>query len=348
MRSLAGFRMWLVLVGCADTFVEAPLSDARLAGRALEEGTPDALGVVAMLNDPGTTVTVLDVDAGLDVRAARNLIAHRDGGDPFDSVAEIDAVPRVGEATLALLVDFARAGGWVTDDTLYGVVEGVTLSRDEAAAALRIANTAGLEVLDIDVALDARAAQGLVAQRPFATVEEVALVPYVGATALGRLVDWGLAHPAAILDEDTALATLDGAVDGLWFMSESDYPLVPWSVVGTGPLAADEVKTALASVYVPEPGRPGLDALTVEESTLGWVFDRTTVVQEGWDPSQLEALPQWQAVRDVFEIGLRDPQVFRLGVPNSFGDLTGAIDVFVLGTTSDGVLVGIRTVSVET
>lgn len=340
--------MWVFLVGCADGLVDAPVSDAQVSGRALEEGTPDALGVVAMLNDPGTTVAVLDIDAGLDVRAARNLVAHREGGDPFDSVAEIDAVPQVGESALAKLVDWARAEGWVTDDDLYGVVEGVALTRDEAAAALRVANTSDLETLDRDVALDARAAANLVDLRPFATLEDVALVPYVGAAAIGHLVDWGMAHPAVILDADGALAALDSAVDGLWFTSESDYPLVVWTLDATGPVALGDAKDVLAPVFVPVPGRPGLEALTVEESTVGWVFDRTTVPEDWWEPSQLEAMPQWQAVRDVFDSGLRDPQVFRIGEQNAFGILSGAIHVFVLGTTSDGVLVGIRTVSVET
>ena len=78
------------------------------------------------------------------------------------------------------------------------------------------------------------------------------------------------------------------------------------------------------------------------------MFDRFTIAEDWWEPSQIADQPQWQAVRDVFEQELLNPQVFRFGIPNSRGDLTGAIDVYVFGTTSDGFLVGLRTVAVET
>ena len=159
------------VLGCGEVLVGAPVVDDGVSVRVLEEGTPESLGVVALLDDPGTTVTVLDVDAKLDARAARNLVAHRDGGDWFDSIAEVDAVPYVGDATLQLLVDFAVAGGWVGDDALYGVVEGIALTVDEAASALSVANRESLETLDLDVALDARAARNLVDGRPFASLK---------------------------------------------------------------------------------------------------------------------------------------------------------------------------------
>ena len=52
-------------------------------------------------------------------------------------------------------------------------------------------------------------------------------------------------------------------------------------------------------------------------------------------------------LRDVFEGPLESVTVWRFGRRNSSG-LTGDIDVFVVGVTADGDLVGFSTVSVET
>ena len=145
------------------------------------------------------------------------------------------------------------------------------------------------------------------------------------------------------------MAALEIAVDGLWFLSESDYPLEVWEIPApSGPVDASNVADVLAPVYVPREDRPGLDERTVEVSSLAWMFDRFTVPKDWWEPEQLEAMAQWQSVRDVFEQDLAEPQVFRLGMPSSGGELMGDIDVFVFGRTEDGRLVGVRTVAVET
>ena len=69
------------------------------------ESTPEAFGVLALLNDANTTLDILDDNAALDSRAARSLIAHRNGPDRtyltaddnrFDSMAEVDDQYYVG------------------------------------------------------------------------------------------------------------------------------------------------------------------------------------------------------------------------------------------------------------
>lgn len=343
-----------LLFACASDPADVEARDATAL--ALVDGTPEALGVLAMLDDATTTVDVLDVDARLDARAARNLVAHRDGpdgrrgtldDDRFDDVAEVDAVAYVGDATLQLLVDFARAGGWIpAGDDFYGVVEGVTLTKDEAAAALRVANGATFEVLDLDVGLDVRAATGIVDGRPFDTLEDVALVSYVGATAVRDLVDYGVAHPVVLLDADGALTALELASAGLWFTSESDYPVEAFVVPG-GALDAATATTVLAPAFVQRPGQPPLEDLEAEEVPVAWFFDRYTVAQDWWEPERHEVAPRWQALRDVVELQLEDARVYRLGVYQG-RNLSGQIDVFVVGRTADGAWAGVRTVSVET
>lgn len=68
------------------------------------------------------TFAQLDKDVALSSRAATNIVAHRDGvdhvhgtadDDPFDTIAELDAVPYVGPVAFAHLVAYAHERGWV-------------------------------------------------------------------------------------------------------------------------------------------------------------------------------------------------------------------------------------------
>ncbi|HUQ02842.1 MAG TPA: phospholipase D-like domain-containing protein [Kofleriaceae bacterium] len=84
------------------------------ADGGLEDGTPEARGVLALVNDRTVTVDELDHAAGLSARVARNIIAHREGaGGSFDTLAELDGVPYVGPAALQQLLAYARETGRV-------------------------------------------------------------------------------------------------------------------------------------------------------------------------------------------------------------------------------------------
>jgi len=127
------------------------------------------------------------------------------------------------------------------------------------------------ELLDDDVGLDRRAARGLIDARPFADIDAVDAVPYVGTVALQTLLDWAREHgwidgaatdrDAAILDlvndAATTFALLDDAVgldrraaenimDARPFASVSQLDGVPW----VGPSALDLLAAyALANGY---------------------------------------------------------------------------------------------------
>lgn len=146
----------------------------------IDAGSPEEAGVLALLNDAATTFELLDVTVGLDRRAAQGLI----DGRPFASIAAVDAVPYVGRVALAQLLAYARDGGFIP------VADG----RDAAILAFVNDPTTTFALLDDDVGLDRRAAEGIVAARPFATIEALDAVAFVGATALEKLGDWALAH----------------------------------------------------------------------------------------------------------------------------------------------------------
>ncbi|MEZ4323417.1 MAG: nuclease A inhibitor family protein [Myxococcota bacterium] len=338
----------VLLSGCVE-----PKSALEGEDLALRSGTPEAIAVLAMLRDPVVSFDVLDVDAGLDARAARGLIARRDGPDavygtpddrPFESIEEVDAVPYVGPAALNQLADFAKAGGWLEEGPQ--VVEGVAFTPDQARATLELANTASLETLDVAVGLDSRAAAGIVERRPFADLVALGAVPYVGPSALIALRDHA---SAGAVSSDDALATLEANTPGLWFTSETDAPLVVVHLPGGAatPVTAADAAARLAALA--DPTLPALSGLAVEERTVASVFARYTEPQPWWEPFQLDEQPAWSAIRAVFEDDLADGRVFRFGEPTWDGtSVGGLIQVFVIGTSAEGDLVGVRTIAVET
>jgi len=168
--------------------------DSLGAGVVLE-GSPEAIGILRFLNGPEATVEVLDIDAALDVRAARNIVAHvrgEDGvrgtvdDDALDTVAELDAVKYVGPSALERLYAYVDSIGGIPNIS----VEGVVLTASEVEAILVVANGASLEQLDDAAALDSRAAKNIVAARPLIDIDALSAVSYVGPSAIRKLRDY--------------------------------------------------------------------------------------------------------------------------------------------------------------
>lgn len=149
--------------------------------------------------------------------------------------------------------------------------------------------------------------------------------------------------PAA---EMTAMA-LAAAVDGVDYPSESDYPWIVETFACAAPVTEDNVKQIIAPVYVEHPGQATLAERAIEVRTLAQLFDPLTVPKDWWTDYEYERADKYTAIRAVLEGGLTDLVVFRLG-EKSGNILSGAIDVYVFGTTAEGDLVAMWTVSVET
>ncbi len=184
-----------LLAGCSET-VDPALESVQLS---LKDGTPEAIGVFDLLNSPDTTFEVLDIDAKLNRRAARNLIDHRNGADGvfqtgddnlFRTVEQVDDVSYVGPAAIAALVAYAYELGWVpAEDDVLGIWDGVSFTADQAAGTLVLANEASREALDDDLGLDRRAVNSIIAARPIPSVEVLSGLYYVGRSALTILRD---------------------------------------------------------------------------------------------------------------------------------------------------------------
>ena len=128
-------------VGCgAAPATEDAIDDGFLdaGGKAdldIAEGSPEARGVLTVVNS--ARYRELKLEAGLSPNAAWNIVMHRAGpderdhtadDDPFDSLAELDAVSFVGTTAFAQLVAYA--------DDLGLIVHGPTGSLLERIQAL--------------------------------------------------------------------------------------------------------------------------------------------------------------------------------------------------------------------
>ena len=175
--------------------------------------------VLAMLNHATTTLTILDVNAGLTVTAAKKLIEHRNGADgqhgtedddPFDSLDEVDAVKYVGASALGKIKAYAEK--WTpelnSDDGPKDVPKVLLFVNHE---------TTTFDVLNGDVGLTTTQSTNVIAARdgpdgvfgteddgPFATVDDLDAVKYIGTKSIEKIATyadgWEPVDPAKLLE----------------------------------------------------------------------------------------------------------------------------------------------------
>ncbi len=192
----------LFVIGCATPAPQQGdvTSDDEFASieGMLVDGTPEGVGVLDFLNDPSTTLVMLDIDAKLNKKTAKNILHHRNGWDGiagthddnlFNSITELDAVPWVGNSAITRIIDFAWSWGWIPEgDDVLGSWDKVEFTVNEAIATLELANVATHDELDVKFALDRRAADSILAAQPgIASVSELSGLYYVGKGALKAL-----------------------------------------------------------------------------------------------------------------------------------------------------------------
>jgi hypothetical protein len=125
-------------------------------------------------------------------------------------------------------------------------------------------------------------------------------------------------------------SVLDQAADGMTYMSESDYPLTYVGWDGQGAPTVDKLKTLL-----------DIDADTlVEEYSFAEMMDSLGEAYDPDDPYIVEYAARFRALREVMEANLTDLTVIRVGEIS--------IDVYFVGKSACGDLVGLKTTSIET
>lgn len=157
--------------------------------------------------------------------------------------------------------------------------------------------------------------------------------------------------PTVESNTEAIAAALAVAVEGLYFMSESDYPFTVVSVEGaaTEPLTADNIKTAIAPIYVNRPDQPPLEERYVEVRTLDQFFDHLVTPEDWWEEYNYQQAEQYVELQSILENDVQDAQYFRLGDRvDAYGTVYGAVDVYLVGASNDGDLIGVWTISIET
>lgn len=165
-------------------------------------------------------------------------------------------------------------------------------------------------------------------------------------------VDTGDSDPEVGTAPSSTIAAdaLRDATDGLWYTSETDDYATVFVIADAGdPMPTlDTAAASLTSAWPADAAEPGIDGRVLVEVDLARFFDRLTVEQEWWEPSQQADAIGWRAARAVFEDELQGSTVFRFGERSQGDDVDGAVEVFVVGAAEDGALVGFNVLSVET
>ena len=187
----------LMFTGCMSDDLGSWEGEVSGSSKGIVSGTPEAIGLLDFLNDASTTFETLDLDVGLDRRAAGNLISHRNGGDDlfgttdddlFGSVREVDAVRWVGPRSIEKVVSFADSFGFVPTGTDYlGTWDGVDFSVNESELTLEFVNSASEAELDHDLGLNRRAVDSILDAGELKSVAQLASLYYVGKSALQTL-----------------------------------------------------------------------------------------------------------------------------------------------------------------
>jgi phosphatidylserine/phosphatidylglycerophosphate/cardiolipin synthase-like enzyme len=135
MQRFVRSALLVALASCvAAEAVEDGENDMFASGKAdggIDEGSPEALGVLRLVNDTNETAASLKSGAGVTSRVANNIVNHRNGADgepgtedddAFDTLAELDKIPYVGPVTLNALLERARELGYVAGGGSFDVV----------------------------------------------------------------------------------------------------------------------------------------------------------------------------------------------------------------------------------
>lgn len=270
---------------CAISFVESASCadcDAVLDSRSCEDAINDAAS--CQIGDACTGC------ADADTRA--------DGS----SCDEIASYAYFGSTSAQALLDYVGADPTCGAPDM--LIEGVPLTEAEATAILAVANGASQIQLDDDAALDARAAVNIVDERPFATMEALAAVSYVGRTALEKLLEYApnWAPPEEedpVGDDDDATADPAEGCDTLAVATRADADatdlarLIELATMGDWP--AFEVPALQAS------GCAGfMDDAAYQESMMWAIWEEIYPWDRGDVPANMIENGSWTAGGSAF------------------------------------------------
>ncbi|GGK73704.1 nuclease A inhibitor family protein [Rufibacter glacialis] len=126
------------------------------------------------------------------------------------------------------------------------------------------------------------------------------------------------------------LQQLEQAAQGLWFLSESESALEPFTLpAGTALETEADFLKAMGST-----GQP------VEQVTLPYFFRNMVRQDPGQDPAQQAIAQRFVALQQWLEANLQEVRVYRVGQIQ--------VQAYVVGKTEEGSWLGLKTTLIET
>lgn len=140
--------------------------------------------------------------------------------------------------------------------------------------------------------------------------------------------------------------------EGLWYMSESDYPFTFVTADGAPPQEITEalVREQLGALVDADPDadKPMADLVSMNESWDEWKSAEHSCYDTS-DETSLAQCTKMRALEQVLEANLDDLRVFYFGSRGEQGMVDGiAVSVFIVGWTPEGTLAGVRTLAIWT
>jgi Nuclease A inhibitor-like protein len=136
-------------------------------------------------------------------------------------------------------------------------------------------------------------------------------------------------EPTAVLTTATIIDRLKQATTDLLWSSESDYP---FEIVTWEPGIELNPSDLFSNIYDTD--------LAIESMDLADLLAPVIAVEDWYEAEELALVDRYQKLLQSIESNLSEVQVFRVGEVE--------IDIYIIGKTPTGDIVGLKTLSVET
>lgn len=130
--------------------------------------------------------------------------------------------------------------------------------------------------------------------------------------------------------EELLTEKIKKAVEGLYYISETDAEIFPYSGGKTGEVSAETILSQTKTSNNPN----------VEERDFSQFFERLTKLQDWFGDEEKNIAQRFAELKHLLEENLRDIKVFKIG--------SIELDIYVVGLDKENNLAGIKTKAVET
>jgi Nuclease A inhibitor-like protein len=130
--------------------------------------------------------------------------------------------------------------------------------------------------------------------------------------------------------ENSLIGELTNAVKGLYYISETDAEIFPFSGQKVSEISRLEILRQTENS----------EGCEVEERDFNEIFDRLTTIQDWFGKNEIDRAEKFLKLRKILENHLRDLKVFKLGRIKK--------EIYFVGVDSENFLKGIKTIAVET